>query len=406
MSIPQTQLKNFSWHGLDKRGVEISGESEAATLLLLKADLRRQGIHVTKAKKKTRSILSQKSHKITAKDIAIFSRQLATMLSAGVPLVQAFEIIAQGNENPSMQNLLLTIKKDIESGDSLYAALHKQAKYFDDLFCNLIAAGEQSGTLETLLDKIATYKEKTEALKAKVKKALFYPAAVLVVAFVVCAILLIFVVPQFEEIFRSFGAELPSFTLMVINLSQFMQVYWWVILTAITLSSIVFLEIRKRSLRVRKHLDKLTLKLTVIGTILEKSAIARFSRTLSTMFSSGVPLVDAMDSVAGASGNLVYQQAILKIKDEVACGTQLFLSMKQTKLFPNMVVQMVAIGEESGSLDEMLAKVADFYEDDVDNQVESLSSLLEPLIMTVLGVIVGGLVIAMYLPIFQMGSVV
>ena len=406
MSNSSVQLTNFSWQGLDKRGMEVSGESQAATALLLKAELRRQGIQATKVKKKSKSILSQRSQKIGAKDIAIFSRQLATMMSAGVPLVQAFEIIAQGNSNAAMQDLVMNIKKDIESGNSLYDALHQQEKYFDQLFCNLVAAGEQSGTLETLLDKIATYKEKTEALKAKVKKALFYPAAVLVVAFIVCVILLIFVVPQFEEIFRSFGADLPAFTRMVIDLSEFMQMYWWAILVAMGLSCFGFLEIRKRSFKMRKQLDSISLRLTIVGTILEKSAIARFTRTLSTMFAAGVPLVEAMDSVAGASGNILFQEATLQIKDEVASGSQLFQSMKQSGLFPNMVVQMVAIGEESGSLDEMLAKVADFYEDDVDNLVEGLSSLLEPLIMAVLGVIVGGLVIAMYLPIFQMGSVV
>ncbi|RCL46246.1 MAG: type II secretion system F family protein [Candidatus Thioglobus sp.] len=406
MSNSATQLRHFSWQGLDKRGMQVSGESHAASALLLKADLRRQGIQTTKVKKKSRSIFSPRAQKISAKEIALFARQLATMMSAGVPLVQAFEIIAQGNDNPTMRDLLLSIKKDIESGNSLYDALHQQKKYFDELFCNLVAAGEQSGTLETLLDKIATYKEKTEALKAKVKKALFYPTAVLLVAFIVCAILLIFVVPQFEEIFRSFGADLPVFTRIVISLSEFMQLYWWAILAAIGLSCLSFLELKKRSFRLRKQLDTFALKITIVGTILEKSAIARFSRTLSTMFAAGVPLVEAMDSVAGASGNILFQEATLKIKDEVASGSQLFQSMKQSHLFPNMVVQMVAIGEESGSLDEMLAKVADFYEDDVNNLVEGLSSLLEPLIMAVLGVIVGGLVIAMYLPIFQMGSVV
>lgn len=396
----------FSWHGIDKRGTEISGETKAKTSLLLKAELRRQGIKPTKIKKVSKPLFSQTTKKISAKDIAIFARQLATMMSAGVPLVQAFEITAKGHENITMQTMLIDIKNNIEGGNSLVNALREHPNHFDALFCNLIAAGEQSGTLETLLDKIALYKEKTEAIKAKVKKALFYPTAVVIVALIVCVILLIYVVPQFQEIFSSFGAELPTFTRLVINLSEFMQVYWWILFA--TGAGIIFgiRELRKRFFKVRKQCDRIALKLPIVGTILEKSAIARFSRTLSTMFAAGVPLVEAMDSVAGAAGNILFHEAILNIKEEVSAGTQLHKSMQSCELFPNMVVQMISIGEESGSLDDMLAKVADFYEDDVDNLVEGLSSLLEPLIMSVLGVLVGGLVVAMYLPIFQMGSVV
>ena len=328
------------------------------------------------------------------------------MMAAGVPLVQAFEIIGRGHENPSMQDLVMNIKNDVESGTSLSDTLEKHPAYFDDLFCNLVNAGEQSGALETLLDKIATYKEKTEELKAKVKKALFYPAAVLVVAFVVSAILLLFVVPQFEELFKGFGADLPAFTSMVIGLSRWLQDWWWAVLFALGFGVFAFINAKKRSPAMRRTLDIIALKLPIIGGILEKSAIARFARTLATMFAAGVPLVEAMESVAGATGNALFQEATLRMKDEVATGTQLQQSMRSTGLFPNMVVQMVAIGEESGSLDEMLGKVADFYEAEVDNLVDGLSSLLEPLIMAILGVVVGGLVVAMYLPIFKLGAVV
>ena len=328
------------------------------------------------------------------------------MMAAGVPLVQAFEIIGRGHEKPAMQDLIMTIKADVESGTALAHSLEKHPNYFDDLFCNLVDAGEQSGALETLLDKIAMYKEKTEELKGKVKKALFYPTAVLVVAFIVSGILLLFVVPQFQELFQGFGADLPAFTQMVINLSEFMQKYWWLVLFGVGAAVFGFINAKKRSLAFRQALDRFSLKIPVIGAILEKSAIARFARTLATMFAAGVPLVEAMESVAGATGNSVFEQATLRMKDEVATGTQLQQSMRSTNLFPNMVVQMVAIGEESGSLDEMLSKVADFYEQEVDNLVDGLSSLLEPLIMAILGVVVGGLVIAMYLPIFKLGAVV
>ncbi len=396
----------FLWEGLDRKGSKVKGESQAASEILLKADLRRQGINPTKVKKKPKSLFGGTGKKIVPKDIAILARQLATMMTAGVPLVQSFEIIGRGHEKPAMQDLVLGIKSDVEGGTGLADALEKQPKYFDPLFCNLVAAGEQSGALEALLDKIATYKEKTEELKGKVKKALFYPTAVLVVAFVVMAILLIFVVPQFESIFKGFGADLPAFTKLVISISNFFQQFWYLIFFGIGLTVFAFMQAKQRSPKIRRSLDIISLKIPVIGGILEKSAIARFARTLATMFAAGVPLVEAMESVAGATGNALYYEATMKMKDDVATGTQLQQSMKQTGIFPNMMVQMVSIGEESGSLDEMLSKVADFYEEEVDNLVDGLSSLLEPLIMAILGVLVGGLVIAMYLPIFKMGAVV
>jgi type IV pilus assembly protein PilC len=328
------------------------------------------------------------------------------MMSAGVPLVQSFEIIGRGHENPSMQDLILAIKADVESGSTLADSMAKHPLYFDELVCNLVNAGEQAGILEGLLDKIATYKEKTEALKAKIKKALTYPMAVIVVALVVTAILLIFVVPQFESLFKGFGADLPAFTRMVVDLSEWMQSYWWMALLSIGGAIYGFGQAKRRSVKFAHGLDRLSLKLPIIGEILTKAIIARYARTLSTMFAAGVPLVEAMESVAGTAGNAVYAEAILGMRDNVATGQQLQLSMAQTKLFPNMVVQMVAIGEESGSLDAMLSKVADFYEAEVDDAVDNLSSLLEPLIMSVLGILVGGLIVAMYLPIFKMGSAI
>lgn len=395
----------FVWEGKDRKGAQVKGEAQATNEDSLRADLRRRGINPLKVKKKPKSLLKLKK-KINAKDIAIFSRQLATMMSAGVPLVQAFEIIGRGHEKPAMQQLVLGIKAGVESGTNLANTLRKHPAYFDDLFVNLVHAGEQSGTLETLLDKIAIYKEKTEALKGKIKKALFYPAAVIVVAFVVSAILLLFVVPQFQELFQGFGADLPAFTLFVIRLSELLQAYWFFVFGGLGVAGFAFVKARQRSLRFRRIIELASLKMPVIGNILHKSAIARFARTLSTMFGAGVPLIEAMESVAGATGNVLYREATLRMKDEVATGTQLQQAMRNVSLFPNMVVQMIAIGEESGSLDDMLAKVADFYEQEVDNLVDGLSSLLEPLIMAVLGVMVGSLVIAMYLPIFKLGSVV
>ena len=396
----------FTWEGTDRKGNRIKGESRAANLALARADLRRQGITPLKVRKKSSSIFSDRKKKITSKDIAIFSRQLATMMSAGVPMVQAFDIVGRGHNNPSMQEMVLSIKADVEGGTSLTAALRKHPLHFDDLFCNLVEAGEQAGVLETLLDKIATYKEKTESLKAKIKKALFYPTAVIVVAILITAIIMIFVIPQFKDLFSSFGADLPAFTRFVMTISDFVAAWWWAILAGVVATIVAASNIWKRSPKFRETLDRLLLKVPVIGMILHKAALARFCRTTSTMFAAGVPLVEALQSVAGATGSTVYEQAVLKMRDDVATGQSLTLAMRQQGLFPHMVIQMVTIGEESGALDDMLAKVADFYEEEVDNAVDALSSLLEPLIMVVLGTVVGGLVIALYLPIFQLGSVV
>ena len=396
----------FQWEGTDKRGGKIKGESEGVSVALIKADLRRQGINPAKVRKKPQPLFGGGGKAIVPKDIAIFSRQLATMMSAGVPLVQAFEIVGRGHENPKMQSMILSIKNDIEGGTTLSEALRKYPEQFDPLFCNLVDAGEKGGILETLLHKIASYKEKTEALKAKVKKAMFYPMAVMIVAFIITAILLIYVIPQFEELFKGFGADLPALTLFVMQLSTVFQEWWYLIFGGIFAFVMVFKQAKLRSEAFRRFLDRLVLKAPVVGEIQEKSIIARFARTLSTMFAAGVPLVESLDSVAGASGNSVYGDAVLRIRDDISSGTQLNQSMKATGVFPSMVVQMVAIGEESGSLDQMLGKVADFYEEEVDALVDGLSSLLEPMIMAFLGVVIGGLVIAMYLPIFQMGNVV
>jgi type IV pilus assembly protein PilC len=394
----------FNWEGRDRKGQKVKGRTVAANEQAVRGELRRQGIAATSIKKQ--STATRKGGKVNSGDIAIFSRQLATMLGAGIPLVQAFEIIGAGHEKPAMQKLLLEIKADIEGGTSLHEALAKHPLHFDDLYVNLTEAGEQAGALESLLDKIATYKEKTEAIKKKVKKALFYPTAVLVVALIVTTILLIFVIPQFESLFKGFGADLPAFTQMVINLSRFVQHNGLFIAIVLGAAGYTFTYFYKRSKRMREVLDRAMLKFPIIGPILNKAAIARFARTLSTMFSAGVPLVEALESVAGATGNIVYENATMKIRDEVATGQRLQRAMENTGLFPNMVVQMIAVGEESGSLDAMSGKVASFYEEDVDNAVDSMSSLLEPLIMAILGVLVGGLVIAMYLPIFKLGAVV
>ena len=395
----------FNWEGTDRKGKKIKGKTVAANEAAVRAELRRQGVVPSKIRKQGRSLFSGRS-KITTGDIAIFSRQLATMMSAGIPLVQAFEIVGNGHENQAMQKLILAIKADVEGGTALAEALSKHPLYFDDLFVNLVEAGEQAGALETLLDKIATYKEKTEAIKKKIKKALTYPAAVLVVAVLVTIILLIFVIPAFEDLFKGFGADLPTFTRMVISLSEFVRDKGWTLALMFGGAVYAFLYFQKRSRPMRHFLDRLSLKLPIIGPILQKAAIARYARTLSTMFSAGVPLVEAMESVAGATGNIVYEDAVMRMRDEVATGQRLQQAMENTDLFPNMVIQMIAVGEESGSLDEMSAKVADFYEEDVDNAVDNLSSLLEPAIMVILGVLVGGLVIAMYLPIFKMGAVI
>lgn len=395
----------FLWKGTDRKGNKVKGKSMASNEVLVRAELRRQGIVPSRIRKQTAGLLKGNA-KIKPSDIAIFSRQLATMLGAGIPLVQAFEIIATGHENFAMQKLIASVKTDVEGGSALAEALAKHPLHFDDLFVNLVEAGEQAGALETLLEKIATYKEKTEAIKNKIKKALTYPAAIIVVAFVVTIILLIFVIPAFEDLFQGFGADLPAFTRMVIDLSQFLRNQGWFLAIAGGAIIYAFFYFKKRSRRMRHFIDRATLKMPVIGAILKKAAIARYARTLSTMFSAGVPLIEALESVAGATGNIVYENGVLRMKDEVATGQRLQQSMENTGLFPNMVVQMIAVGEESGSLDEMSAKVADFYEEDVDNAVDSLSSLLEPMIMAILGILVGGLVIAMYLPIFKMGAVI
>lgn len=406
MAAKPTKIVTFVWQGKDKSGRKTKGEIQSSSIALVKAELRKQGILATKVGKKGLSLGLGGGKKIKPLDIAIFTRQLATMMKAGVPLLQAFDITAEGLENDSMRDLVGKIKNEVAGGSTFADALRKNPDYFDDLYCSLVSSGEQSGALDTLLDRIATYKEKTEALKAKIKKAMNYPIAVVCVALIVTVILLVKVVPQFQEVFEGFGAELPAFTQMVVNLSEAVQSYWYYALAGI----IVFVFLAKRTLKsskaARDTVDRLVLKLPIIGEILDKSAVARFGRTLATTFAAGVPLVDALDSVAGAAGNVVYAEATQKIKEDVSTGQQLQFAMKSSGIFPSMAVQMVSIGEESGALDEMLEKVATFYEDDVDNMVDGLTSLMEPIIMSVLGVLVGGLIVAMYLPIFQLGSVV
>src|SRR6201987_1124319 len=393
----------FAWEGKDKRGARIKGRSLAPDEQTLRAELRRQGVAPSKIRKQRQG---RKGGKVTPGDVAVFSRQLATMLPAGTPLVQAFEIVGAGHEKPAMQKLILEIKADVEGGTSLHESLGKHPLHFDDLYVNLVEAGEHAGALESLLDKVATYKEKTEALKKKIKKALFYPAAVIVVAVIVTVVLLLFVIPQFESLYKGFGADLPAFTQFVISCSRFLQhdgFYLGIVLAGIFWT---FFYFKKRSRAMREFLDRLALKLPVVGPILNKAAIARYARTLSTMFSAGVPLVEALESVAGATGNIVYETAVLKMRDEVSTGQRLQRAMENTGLFPNMVNQMIAVGEESGSIDTMSGKRATFYEAEVDNAVDAMSSLLEPLIMAGLGVLVGSMVIAMYLPIFKLGSAV
>ena len=403
----KTQLDPvFVWQGKDKTGRRTKGELSAVNINMAKALLRRQGIVPIKIKKKPKDLFAPKKPPIKPADIAVFSRMLATMMSSGVPLMQSMQIIGEGHENASMQDMILAIKADVESGTSLAESLGKYPLHFDDLFVNLVNAGEQSGTLETLLHEIAIYKEKTEALKSKIKKALVYPISILVVAFVVTAILMIFVIPQFQTLFEGFGAELPALTQMVINISKFFQEWWWLIFGSIIGTVLGIMEIKKRSRKVQHFFDRMLLKAPVIGVIMEKGAIARFSRTFATMFKAGVPLVEAMVSVAGATGNIVFSEGTLEMRDEVSTGTQLNVAMRNSDLFPNMVIQMVAIGEESGALDTMLGKVADFYETEVDDAVDNMTALMEPLIMAFLGVVIGTLVIAMYLPIFKLGSVV
>ncbi|BCG64641.1 MAG: type IV pilus assembly protein PilC [Methyloprofundus sp.] len=397
---------DFVWKGKDRTGKVVKGELAALSVMVAKAELRRQSIRVIAIKKKPKPLFSKAKATITTKDISIFARQLATMLESGVPLVQSFDIIGKGHDNPSMAEMLLAIKADIEAGDTLAEALGKRPVQFDELFCNLVEAGEQAGVLESLLDKIATYKEKSESIKAKVKKALTYPIAVVAVAFIVTAILLIFVVPVFKDLFDSFGAELPAFTLWVMGLSDWMVANWYFVVGGIVGTVYTFGYFRKRSKPFNHFLDRTMLKLPVVGLILNKSAIARFARTLSTMSAAGVPLVEALESVAGATGNIVYSNAVMQMREEVSTGQSMQYAMTQTNLFPHMVVQMLAIGEEAGSIDKMLDKVADFYEEEVDNLVDNLSSLMEPFIMAILGVLVGGLIVAMYLPIFKLGAAI
>ncbi|WP_406672787.1 type II secretion system F family protein [Natronospira sp.] len=402
---PKKEYK-FKWEGTDQKGNKVSGTTTAGSEAAVKQEVRQKGIIPAKVRRESALAGIGKGKKVSAADIAIFSRQMATMMSSGVPLVQSFEIVGRGSDNPKFRDLMQAIREDIEAGTNLADALAKHPQHFDKLYINLVRSGEQSGALEALLDKIATYKEKTEALKAKIKKALFYPAAVMVVAIIVTIILLIYVVPQFEDLFGGFGADLPAFTRMVLDLSEFVQTRGWMILIGVVAVISALITLKKRSPAFQRLIDRMVLKIPQLGPIMQDAAVARFSRTLATMFSAGVPLVEALESVAGATGNVVYEEAILKMRDQVATGQQLNVAMNEVDLFPNMVTQMISIGEEAGSIDTMASKVADIYEERVDNAVDALSSLLEPLIMAVLGVLVGGLVLAMYLPIFQMGSVV
>jgi type IV pilus assembly protein PilC len=396
----------FHWEGVSSSGQLIEGEIDARSMAIAKSELRKKGLIVRKIAKKRRGLFDKKNKKITQGDITTFSRQMATMIEAGIPIIQSFDIVAKGQSNKRMKDLIESIKKDVESGSTLAEALKKFPAFFNDLFCNLVDAGEKSGSLDVMLDKVATYKEKVETIKKKIKKALTYPMAVLVVAFLVTAGLLIFVVPQFESLFKGFGAQLPAFTQVVVQLSKIFQTYWYVIFGSLFAAIYGFVYALKNSPHFAHTVDRTLLKVPIVGTILVQAAIARFTRTLSITFAAGLPLVEALNAVAGATGNIVYSQATVGIQEEISSGQQMHLAMENTHLFPGMVIQMVAIGEESGTLENMLSKVADFYEEAVDNSVDALSSLLEPMIMTILGVLVGGLVIAMYLPIFKLGSVV
>lgn len=401
-----TTVSTFTYKGVDKKGNKVEGEVNGTSSALVKAQLLKQGIRAQGVRKKAKPLLGGGKKKIKPMDIAVFTRQMATMMKAGVPLVQSFEIVADGLENPSLRELILEIRDDVSAGGGFSGALAKHPRYFDELFCNLVEAGEQSGALETMLDRIATYKEKTEAIKAKIKKAMTYPIAIVVVALIVTGILLVKVVPQFAETFSGFGADLPAFTLFVLHISDFVQDWWFIILIGLIASAFAFKEAKFRSEKFAYAVDKYSLRAPVVGGILYNSVMARFARTLSTTFAAGVPLIDALTSVAGAAGNAVYKEAVFKIREEVSTGIQLNTSMRGSGLFPAMLIQMTAIGEEAGALDEMLDKSAEFYEEAVDNMVDGLTALLEPIIMSVLGVLVGGLMIAMYLPIFQMGAVV
>lgn len=392
----------YAWEGKDKTGKTVRGELRAGGEAIVNVTLRRQGIMVTKVKKR----VYRSGKKITDKDLTMFTRQLATMMKAGVPLLQAFDIVGKGHANPSMSKLILDIRADIETGTSLNNAFRKYPRYFDPLFCNLVGAGEQAGILEDLLHRLAVYKEKTLALKSKIKSALTYPIAILGVAFIVVAVIMIWVVPAFKEVFTSFGADLPAPTLFVMAISEFFVQWWYLIFGSVFGAIYFFIESWRRSLKMQQTMDRLLLRLPIFGAVIRKATIARWTRTLATMFSAGVPLVEALDSVGGASGNAVYLDATRRIQTEVSTGTSLTVAMQNVNVFPSLVTQMVAIGEESGALDGMLGKVADFFEDEVDEAVAALSSLMEPMIMVILGVLIGGLVVAMYLPIFKLGSVV
>jgi type IV pilus assembly protein PilC len=392
----------FSWEGKDKAGKLIRGELRAASVAAVNATLRRQGIVVQKVK----TVKRRGGGKVTEKDITLFTRQLATMMKAGVPLLQSFDIVSKGASNPAVAKLLTDIKTDVETGSSLAVAFRKFPLHFDALYCNLVQAGEQAGILESLLERLATYKEKILAIKSKIKAALFYPIAIIAVAFIITAIIMIFVIPAFKEVFTNFGADLPAPTLVVMGISDWFVANWYIVFPVIIGGIYGFLEAWKRSVAVQIFMDRFMLRLPLFGDLVRKSAIARWTRTLSTMFAAGVPLVEALDSVGGAAGNFIYAQATRQIKQEVSTGTSLTIAMQNSTVFPNMVVQMVSIGEETGALDAMLGKVADFYEQEVDDAVEALSSLMEPMIMVVLGTLIGGMVIAMYLPIFKMGQAV
>lgn len=405
MATKAEQILSFVYEGTDRRGQKVKGEINSKSLALAKATLRKQGINAQKVYKKRADLLARFSKKkVTPMDIAIFSRQMATMMKAGVPLVQSFEIVADGLDNPTMKEIVMGIKVDVEGGNSLASALRKYPDYFDELFCSLVNSGEQSGSLETMLERVAIYKEKSEALKMKIKKAMKYPITVVIVALIVTTILLLKVVPVFQDLFKGFGAELPAFTLMVIGFSEWMQKWWLGLFIGIAGTVVGLQEAKKKSVAFANWLDRLMLKLPIVGDLTYKSTVARYCRTLSTTFAAGVPLIDALVSCAGAAGNVVYRDAILKIRDDVATGQQLGFAMRQTGIFPSMALQMVSIGEESGALDAMLEKVATYFEAEVDNAVDGLTSMMEPLIMSVLGVLIGGLIIAMYLPIFQMGA--
>ena len=399
-------MEQFTWEGTDKRGVKMKGETTSKNANLLRAELRKQGINPTVVRTKTKPLFGASGKAISAQDISVFSRQIATMLQAGVPMVQSFEILAGGQSNPRMRDMLLDIRDNIAGGSSLSEAMARHPVQFDALYRNLTRAGEGAGVLDTVLDTVATYKERTEALKGKIKKALFYPAAVMAVAIMVSAVLLIFVVPQFEEVFKGFGADLPAFTQMIVNASRFLTTWWWAILGIVAGAVFAFIAIYKRSPALERNVDRMLLKLPVVGDILHQSAIARYARTLALTFKAGVPLVEALETVAGATGSIIYNDAVMRIREDVSVGYQLNVAMKQVNIFPHMVVSMTAIGEEAGALDTMLLKVAEFYEQEVNNSVDALASLIEPFIMVVIGILVGGMVIGMYLPIFKLAATV